>query len=59
MSCPFPYSPVIREFSWKKIQIEKKNKKNVGIIIFVGAILKKTKILYSSLFALLQNFQKI
>ena len=28
MPSPFPCSPVIREWSWKKTQIEKKKKKN-------------------------------
>ena len=29
MSSPFPCSPVIREWSWKKTQIEKKKKKKI------------------------------
>ena len=52
MPSPFPCSPVIREWSWKKTQIEKKQKKNrswhknpkTDMSVDVGALQNVTKL---------------
>ena len=55
MPSPFPCSPVIREYSWKKTEIEKKKSYNIkNLDVFVmnrnWAILVKVRICHSKVF---------